>query len=108
MLGAKGAVEGSTTVRLDALVDRATSPERSAGRAGGRSRRKVGRGIGFLGLFGAGNFGNDGSLEAMLYAVRRARPDAELLCICGDPAAVTDAFGIRSVPIDIPYRRRSS
>jgi polysaccharide pyruvyl transferase WcaK-like protein len=35
-----------------------------------------------LGLFGSGNLGNDGSLEAMIRFLREARPDAELVCFC--------------------------
>lgn len=55
--------------------------------------------ISFFGLFGAGNTGNDGSLEAMLEFVRRVRPDAELMCICGQPEYVERMFGVRAAPI---------
>src|SRR5690606_2129021 len=43
-----------------------------------RSRRIPPKRIGVFGLFGCGNAGNDGSLEAMLLFLRRVRPDAEL------------------------------
>ncbi|WP_457153835.1 hypothetical protein, partial [Mesorhizobium sp. P5_C1] len=33
--------------------------------------------IGLLGQFGVGNFGNDGSLEAMIDTLRRICPEAE-------------------------------
>jgi len=52
--------------------------------------------IGFFGLFGSGNFGNDGSLEVMLDFVRTARPTADLLCICKVPTEVGPKFGVRS------------
>lgn len=52
--------------------------------------------IGFFGLFGAGNFGNDGSLEVMLDLVNTARPTAELLCICKMPTEVDRKFGVHS------------
>lgn len=55
--------------------------------------------IAFFGLFGAGNTGNDGTLEAMLAFVRRVRTDADLRCICGNPEYVEHEFGVRSVPI---------
>lgn len=50
--------------------------------------------IGLLGQFGSGNSGNDGSLEAMLVFLRRACPDAALLCICSNPAAIRDRFSL--------------
>jgi polysaccharide pyruvyl transferase WcaK-like protein len=55
--------------------------------------------IGLLGMFGTGNFGNDGSLESAVRFLRRAAPEERLLCICGDPAAVERAFGLEAVPI---------
>jgi polysaccharide pyruvyl transferase WcaK-like protein len=50
--------------------------------------------IGLFGLFGSGNLGNDGSLEAMLNFLRSARPDARVECICADPNTVERKFGI--------------
>ena len=50
--------------------------------------------IGLLGQFGSGNSGNDGSLEAMLGFLRRACPDAALLCICSDPVKIGERFGL--------------
>lgn len=61
--------------------------------------------IGLLGQFGAGNSGNDGSLEAMATFLRRARPDAELLCICSKPEVVEAAFGMEAVPVGMPPPR---
>jgi polysaccharide pyruvyl transferase WcaK-like protein len=58
--------------------------------------------ISLLGQFGSGNSGNDGSLEAMLIYLRRFRPDAELLCICSNPALITARHNIRSVNIGGP------
>lgn len=55
--------------------------------------------IGVFGLFGAGNLGNDGSLEAMLRFLRAARPDAELTCICADPVKIEREHGVRSIRI---------
>jgi polysaccharide pyruvyl transferase WcaK-like protein len=55
--------------------------------------------IGVFGLFGAGNLGNDGSLEAMLRFLRTARPDAELTCICADPVKIEHTHAVRSIRI---------
>jgi polysaccharide pyruvyl transferase WcaK-like protein len=62
--------------------------------------------IGIFGLFGNGNAGNDGSLEAMVAFLRRARPDAELTCICayvpGAPEKVSANFGLKAIPLAVP------
>jgi polysaccharide pyruvyl transferase WcaK-like protein len=55
--------------------------------------------IAVFGLFGCGNLGNDGSLEAMLLVLREKRPDARLFCICKVPEVVADSFGIDTIPI---------
>jgi polysaccharide pyruvyl transferase WcaK-like protein len=55
--------------------------------------------IGLFGHFGAGNLGNDGSLEAMLSFLRNARPSAELTCICADPAKIEQEHGLQSIRI---------
>jgi polysaccharide pyruvyl transferase WcaK-like protein len=52
-----------------------------------------------FGLFGAGNLGNDGSLEAMLNFLRAARPDAELTCICANPIKVQSEHRLASIRI---------
>ena len=52
------------------------------------------------GHFGSGNVGNDSSLEAALYHVRRHRPDADILCVCNGPQVIKDRFGIDTLPID--------
>ena len=48
---------------------------------------------------GVGNLGNDASLEAMLKTVRRLRPDAGVVCICGNPDEVSDLFKIPAVSL---------
>ncbi|WP_074078344.1 polysaccharide pyruvyl transferase family protein [Microvirga massiliensis] len=55
--------------------------------------------IGLFGMFGSGNFGNDGSLEAMLLFLRHVRPDAELVCFCVDPEVVQATYRVSAVPI---------
>ena len=60
-----------------------------------RERRK----IVFFGHFGAGNFGNEATFQAILWNVRRLAPGAELLCITTFPGKVTEEYGIPAVPI---------
>ena len=55
--------------------------------------------IGLLGQFGSGNTGNDGSLEAMLNFLRSAKSDAEILCICSNPDAISKRFGVAATSI---------
>jgi polysaccharide pyruvyl transferase WcaK-like protein len=55
--------------------------------------------IALFGLFGCGNFGNDGSLEAILNLLRRVRPDARLTCICANPELIRDRFDVVALPI---------
>jgi polysaccharide pyruvyl transferase WcaK-like protein len=55
--------------------------------------------IGLFGLFGSGNLGNDGSLEAMLDFLRGALPDAKVLCICADAGKVARRFRIPAIRI---------
>ena len=55
--------------------------------------------IGLFGLFGSGNYGNDGSLAAMIGLVRRAHPDARLICFCDGPQRIARRFAIDAVAI---------
>jgi polysaccharide pyruvyl transferase WcaK-like protein len=54
--------------------------------------------VALFGGFGIGNFGNDASLEAVLEFLRAHRPEAELSCICTNPAVVTRKFGAPAIP----------
>ncbi|HLO76090.1 MAG TPA: polysaccharide pyruvyl transferase family protein [Magnetospirillum sp.] len=53
--------------------------------------------IALFGLFGCGNTGNDGSLEAALAFLRVACPDAVVTCICANPERIERTFGIRAL-----------
>ncbi len=64
--------------------------------------------LGLIGLFGSGNFGNDGSLEAMISHLRQAHPGAELLTICNGPGTVqsryaTPAIAMATFPFGAPH-----
>lgn len=55
--------------------------------------------VGLFGLLGAGNVGNDGSLEAVLAYLRAEHPDVILGCLCSGPAQVTARYGIPATPL---------
>ncbi len=58
--------------------------------------------IALFGIFGAGNFGNEGSLVAMVSFTRAVCPDAQLSAICTFPERVMADYGIPAVPIRVP------
>lgn len=55
--------------------------------------------ISIFGHFGKGNFGNDSTLQATLYHLRRLVPDAEVTCICLSPETVAATYNVEAVPI---------
>lgn len=63
-------------------------------RSGARKRRHPR--VGFFGLLGAGNIGNDGSLEVVLAYVRQRHPEAELSCLCSGPELVEARYGVKA------------
>jgi polysaccharide pyruvyl transferase WcaK-like protein len=78
---------------LDAPVKAGLTPKRGAKPVRCRQTK-----IAFFGAFGQGNFGNDSTLQAMLYYLRRLAPDAEFNCICTGPETVATSFGTSAVP----------
>ncbi len=50
--------------------------------------------VGFFGYLGAGNLGNEGSLEAVLAYLRAEQPNAALDCLCTGPDKVTAQHGL--------------
>jgi polysaccharide pyruvyl transferase WcaK-like protein len=56
--------------------------------------------VGLFGLLGAGNVGNDGSMEAVLRFLRSEHPDAELSAFCGGPDLVSARFGIEATAMN--------
>ena len=55
--------------------------------------------IGLFGLFGSGNIGNDGSLEAMLGYLETYHPDAVLDVKCPGPKRVHAIYGVSGTPM---------
>jgi polysaccharide pyruvyl transferase WcaK-like protein len=50
--------------------------------------------IGLYGNFGAGNLGNECTLQAVIEQIRQRAPDAQFLCFCTDPDDVRSRHGI--------------
>lgn len=62
---------------------------------GGRKRKR----ICFFGHFGSPNFGNEITLQTVLYHIRRQFPEADVVCICTGPEALAANQKIETVPI---------
>jgi polysaccharide pyruvyl transferase WcaK-like protein len=60
----------------------------------------------FFGHFGSPNFGNESTLLAILFHLRRLLPDAKVVCACTDPKTLVETREIETVPIsrEIPKR----
>lgn len=80
-----------------------SDPRDSASRSGTRHAKPLR--IGVFGLFGAGNLGNDGSLESFVEFMRTAHPEAELQCICSGTDSVRERFALPTRPIQAPAPR---
>jgi polysaccharide pyruvyl transferase WcaK-like protein len=58
--------------------------------------------ITLFGNFGAGNLGNEATLQAMVHNLRRHLPDAEISCICPGPQNTASTYNISAFPIRAP------
>src|SRR6266849_9408051 len=54
--------------------------------------------ISFYGNFGAGNLGNECTLQAVIEQTLRRWPDAQLLCFCTNPQDVRTRHNIAALP----------
>jgi polysaccharide pyruvyl transferase WcaK-like protein len=61
--------------------------------------------VGLFGLLGAGNMGNDGSLEVVLAYLRERHPDAELSALASGSDVVEARYGIPATPLYSYYTR---
>ena len=61
------------------------------------------RRIALFGHFDGTNLGNEATLQAALYHLRRIQPDAEVTCICTDPQTTAATYHIRAIPIARTY-----
>jgi polysaccharide pyruvyl transferase WcaK-like protein len=55
--------------------------------------------VGFFGLLGSGNLGNDGSFEAVLTRLRRDHSEAVVDAMCMGPERLSSQYGIPAVPL---------
>lgn len=55
--------------------------------------------IALFGVFGAGNLGNEWTLEALLFKIRELVPRSEITCICSGPAVTAAQYGVSAVSI---------
>jgi polysaccharide pyruvyl transferase WcaK-like protein len=61
------------------------------------------RKIALFGNFGAGNLGNECTLQAMMHNVRRYLPKAEISCVCPMPEKTTSNYSIPAFPVRAPF-----
>jgi polysaccharide pyruvyl transferase WcaK-like protein len=64
--------------------------------------------IAFFGHFDSTNFGNESTLQAILYHLRCFQPDAEITCICTGPAATAATHHIETVPLAETFVKSST
>jgi polysaccharide pyruvyl transferase WcaK-like protein len=64
-----------------------------------RDRETKRKKIAFFGNFDSSNFGNEGTLQTILYQLRRFHPDAEVVCISTGPEATVSTHQIEAIPI---------
>ena len=55
--------------------------------------------VGFFGLFGQQNWGNECSLQAMIYNIRKHHPGLEIYCVCTYPEDTSARYGIPAIPM---------
>src|SRR5207247_158291 len=107
--GAPVSLDGQPGRPLVAAPEGHAGRVRRRGRLGGvarrRSEREAGmtdrihdtrRGprVGFFGLLGSGNLGNDGSLDAFLAYLHKEYPDAEVDFLCAGPDQIVARYGL--------------
>lgn len=54
--------------------------------------------VSFYGNFGAGNLGNEATLQAVIEQILGRWPDAQLLCFCSNPDDVRARHNIAAFP----------
>lgn len=55
--------------------------------------------VAFFGHFDTTNFGNESTLQSILYHLRCFQPRSKITCICDGPETVAAAYGIKAVPL---------
>jgi polysaccharide pyruvyl transferase WcaK-like protein len=105
-----------STMKLWPLRDRRQTP-RNGGQVAemgspiasrGRTMNGHARGpkrIVFFGHFDGTNFGNECSLQTILYHLRRLQPEAHVTCICSGPQATASRYHIWTLPFNGVFRK---
>lgn len=68
-----------------------------------QEEKKKPKRIGFFGLFGQQNWGNECTLQAILPNARKHLPDAEIICICTGPEETSARYGIAAYPMQAAH-----
>ncbi len=63
------------------------------------SRRKTRKKVLFFGHFKKSNWGNESTLQAILYHIRRYLPEVEIECVCTGPEVTASTYQIGAIPI---------
>ena len=56
--------------------------------------------IALIGLFGRPNFGNEATIHAFLFHLRKRLPQAQLACITASPTRIKERYDLDLIPID--------
>src|ERR1700758_4522449 len=88
--------ELSLARRMDEISQGLYCQKKEGGMRGRQSKRKK---VAFFGHFDSTNFGNESTLQAILYNLRRFQPTAEVTCISTGPEATVATHHIEAVPI---------
>src|SRR6516225_12405010 len=87
-------VESLEDILMSGVENRTTGKEVDSKERGRQSKK-----IAFFGHFDSTNFGNESTLQAILYNLRRFQPDAEVLCISTGPEAVAATHQVKAIPM---------
>lgn len=60
--------------------------------------------IALFGVFGAGNLGNECTLQALLYKLRENLPSSKILCLCTGPEEVATTYSVSAIAIKPPVK----
>jgi len=65
-------------------------------------REKKRKRTGFLGHFDSTNFGNESTLQAILYSLHLVKPDAAIR-ICMRPIVAAATYHVKAIPLAEPF-----
>ena len=71
-----------------------------------KKRERKPKKIALFGHFNSTNFGNESTLQAVLYNLRWFEPDAQVMCICTGPEITAATYHIEAIPLADTLVRR--